>query len=149
MKQTTQQLDQRKEKLVQIQQTRQNKIDSLKNEVSLDEREIKGIKLYEAGNVEIHDSEASTVMSESGKSSYLVNKKNGTCACKDHEFTGKYGVVCKHRVADKLAREELESESDDKDVVITFVDSIVDSVDDEPQVEKKVNVVNDPYGLLV
>ena len=109
----TQTVQDRKEELANNQQSAQNKIDVLKREISLDERESKGINLFENGCVTIHDSEASTVLSEDGKKEYLVNKKNGTCSCKDHEFAGKYGVVCKHRIADKLARDAQNAKVDE------------------------------------
>jgi len=93
------------------------KIDILKGEISIGERETKGISLFENNHVTIHDDESSTVLSESGKSEYLVNKRNGTCKCKDYKFTGKYGIVCKHRIADKLARTAQDEESHDEGIV--------------------------------
>ncbi len=110
----------RKEELVQKQATAQNTIDSLKREISIGEREMKGISLFENNHVTIHDEECSTVLSENGGKEYLVNKKNGTCQCKDHEFTGKYGVICKHRIADKLSREEQDEPYNEQYNVVTF-----------------------------
>jgi len=120
---TTQTIQDRKEELAKIQQTAQDKISILKHEISLDERESKGINLFENNHVTIHDEEASTVLSEDGKTEYLVNKRNGTCSCKDHEFRGKYGIVCGHRVADKLAR-DAQVEDIVEDEVVTFADVV-------------------------
>lgn len=80
------------------------------------QKEVKGINLFENGHVEIIDDEVSRVSSESGKSSYLVNNKNGTCQCKDHEYRGPYGDICKHRIADKYAREAQQERVD----IVTF-----------------------------
>lgn len=93
----------RKEEIKVKQTLAQDKIDILKQEISLDERESKGIILFENGHVTIHDEECSTVLSESGNKEYTVNKLNGTCTCKDHEFA-RNGTICKHRISDKLAR---------------------------------------------
>jgi len=118
---TTQTIHDRKEELAKQQQSAQDKIDILKHEISLDERESKGINLFENGHVTIHDEEASTVVSNDGKTEYLVNKRNGTCKCKDHEFKGKYGVVCQHRIADKLARD---AQNVEVDAGVTFATTI-------------------------
>jgi len=114
----------RKEELAVKQQSAQDKINTLKREISLDEREQKGLILFENSHVTIHDDTASTVTSESGKTEYLVNCVNGTCSCKDHEFAGIHGIVCKHRIADKLARaaQGAEIEKNLKDNVVTFAD---------------------------
>ena len=94
----------RKEELATQQQSAKEKIDILKKEISLDERELKGFSLFEKGCVTIHDEDASTILSEDGTKEYLVNKRDGTCKCFDHKHRGESGIICKHRIADKLAR---------------------------------------------
>ena len=97
----------RKDELIQNNEKTQSTIDTLKRDISIGNREIKGISLFENGHVTIIDDETSLVLSENGKKEYLVNCINGTCQCKDHEFTSKYGVICGHRIADKLARKAI------------------------------------------
>ena len=116
--------DDKKEKLKQKQTIAQDKIDILKQEISLDEREIKGESLFENDHVTIHDDECSNVLSESGNKEYTVNKRNGTCTCKDHEFA-RNGTICKHRIADKLARAAQDNMSKFSEcIVVTFADMV-------------------------
>jgi len=94
----------RKEELAQKQLDLETQQDILKKELSTIEREIKGINLFESGRVEILDDDAGMVQSQNGQKEYLVNSKEGTCQCKDHEHRGKDGIICMHRIAEKLER---------------------------------------------
>ena len=96
--------------------------DVLNGEISSVERERKGIELYDNGYVEIIDGEISRVLSESSSSSYLVNHVKKTCKCNDHVYRGKYGIVCKHRIADELARDAVVSTGSIS--VITFANAV-------------------------
>lgn len=113
----------RKEELIVSQQSIQDQIDSLKQKFSIGEREQKGISLFENNHVDIHDEEESSVLSEEGGKEYTVNKRNGTCTCKDHEFTSQYGVICKHRIADRLARDAVDTaQNAEIPEIVTFAD---------------------------
>lgn len=85
------------------------------------EREIKGINLYESGRVEILDDDTAMVQSQNGQKEYLVNSKEGTCQCKDHEFRGEYGIICIHRIAEQLERIKynLQKQQEEKENTIT------------------------------
>jgi len=102
--QTVQPVNSRKEELAQKQLDLETQQDILKKEISTIEREIKGINLFESGRVEILDDDAAEVQSQNGQKTYLVNSKEGTCQCKDHEHRGKDGTICMHRIAEKLER---------------------------------------------
>jgi len=80
-------------------------LNELKKELSTIEREQKGINLFQSGRVEILDEDAANVQSQNGEKTYLVNSKEGTCQCKDHIHRGEYGIICMHRIAEKLARD--------------------------------------------
>jgi len=84
--------------------------DSTKEEKPLSKREQKGLNLFENDHVTLHDDETSTILSEDGKKEYLVNHTDGTCECRDHEFRGDAGIICGHRVADRLARDAVNAE---------------------------------------
>lgn len=99
----------------------QEKISSLKKIESDLERENKAINLFENGHVEIIDDIASSVTSYDGTKEYLVNSKNGTCECKDHEFRSAYGIVCCHRIADRFARDAYDRPTNE---VVTFADML-------------------------
>lgn len=96
--------DNRKETIAKEQLDIKAKQAELEKIYSTNEREIKGINLYESGRVEIIDDDAAKVQSQNGQNEYLVNSKNETCQCKDHEFRSKHGIICIHRVAEKLER---------------------------------------------
>ena len=104
-KQTTETTTQsRREELEKKQLDIESQQEVLKKISSTNEREIKGINLYESGRVEILDDNTAKVQSQNGQKEYIVNSKEGTCQCKDHEFRGEYGIVCIHRVAEQLER---------------------------------------------
>ena len=94
----------RREELEKKQLDIESQQEELKKISAINEREIKGINLYESGRVEIIDNDTAKVQSQNGQKEYIVNSKEGTCQCKDHEFRGEYGIVCIHRVAEKLER---------------------------------------------
>ena len=99
----------------------QDEIATLKKLESNLERENKAIALFENGHVGIIDEDASSVTSVDGNTVYLVNNKNGTCQCKDHEFRGPYGIVCAHRIADQFEREEYDKAAS---APVTFASAI-------------------------
>jgi len=94
----------RKEELVQKQLDLESQQEVLKKMISTIEREVKGINLFESGRVKILDDDAATVQSQNGQKEYLVNNIEKTCQCKDHEHRSKDGIICMHRIAEKLER---------------------------------------------
>jgi len=121
--QTSQSIQSRKEELEKKQQDIESQQDILKKELSTIEREKKGINLFQSGRVEIIDDDAAKVQSQNGEKEYLVNCKEKTCQCKDHENRGKYGIICMHRIAEKLQRaaDKLKNPKKEDTSGITFV----------------------------
>jgi len=101
---TAQSTTQRREELEKKQLDIETQQEELKKISSTNEREIKGINLYESGRVEIMNNDTAKVQSQNVQKEYLVNSNEGTCQCKDHEFRGEYGIICIHRVAEQLER---------------------------------------------
>lgn len=121
---TTTTHDNRKEVITAEQLDIKEKQAELEKLYTTNEREIKGINLYESGRVEIIDDDAAKVQSQNGQNEYLVNSKEGTCQCKDHKFRGEYGIICIHRVAEKLERTKynLQKQQEKENTITTSSD---------------------------